>query len=207
VKRASRIAVIAKAAAVIVYAFASHNALSGTAVLQFTCTSVAERKRRSRRIRKLKNGFTEVSAAKPGKSSCMTVDSYGSANLRIAGFLVLGVNYKGIVRFAPNGALTSMPGGYRRQPRMTSKCTLSKESSEMVSKRVRRTSRIAVAVVGVVAAGLTFAGPAAAFPLFPGGPEIPVPVVAGVAGLDPALPGFMGTADQIPAPVPNCSAP
>lgn len=77
----------------------------------------------------------------------------------------------------------------------------------MVSKRVRRTSRIAVAVVGVVAAGLTFAGPAAAFPLFPGGPEIPVPVVAGVAGLDPALPGFMGTADQIPAPVPNFSAP
>ncbi|MDI9918678.1 Ig-like domain-containing protein [Rhodococcus sp. IEGM 1379] len=80
----------------------------------------------------------------------------------------------------------------------------------MVSKRVRRTSRIAVAIVGAVAAGLALAGPAAAFPLFPGGPDVPVPVVVGIPGLDPAMPGFLGTPAQIPVPpigVPNFSAP
>ena len=54
----------------------------------------------------------------------------------------------------------------------------------MGSKQGRRTSRVAVAIVGAVAAGLALAGPSAAVPLFPGGPDIPLPVIPGVPYLD-----------------------
>src|SRR5690348_5125593 len=79
----------------------------------------------------------------------------------------------------------------------------------MGSKKGRRTSRVAVAIVGAVAAGLALAGPSAAVPLFPGGPDIPLPVIPGVPYLDPAIPvpGIPGTPIQAPIGVPNFSAP
>ena len=79
----------------------------------------------------------------------------------------------------------------------------------MGSKQGRRTSRVAVAIVGAVAAGLALAGPSAAVPLFPGGPDIPLPVIPGVPYLDPAIPvpGIPGTPIQAPIGVPNFSAP
>jgi lipoprotein-anchoring transpeptidase ErfK/SrfK len=67
------------------------------------------------------------------------------------------------------------------------------------SRNQRWSSRVAVAVAGVVVSGTALVGPAQAVPLFPGGPEIPT------------LPG-LPSAPQLPLPEPapapaNFSAP